>query len=171
MKSLKLVRRFCYIKSPSNLTGKLPFATPLDLQDLKSSELPLVDIIKDEILEKGPMTFSRYWDLALGHQEHGYYMKRDVFNKKGDFITSVEISQMFGEMLGIWIINLLSQIRAVNLDDPSPKSLEKKFSLLEFGPGKGTLMTDVVNVLHQFNLLKGIEINFVEMSPFMRKMQ
>lgn len=50
---------------------------------------------------------NEYWNIALLDEKHGYYMKNDVITAKGDFITSVEISQMFGEILGIWAINFL----------------------------------------------------------------
>ena len=53
----------------------------------------------------------------------------------------------------------------------NPGQNDKTISLVEFGPGRGTLMMDVLRVFHQFGLLKGLEINFIEYSPFMRKMQ
>ncbi|KRX07655.1 hypothetical protein PPERSA_11204 [Pseudocohnilembus persalinus] len=168
----RLIRNFSKYNEHVNVeVKKPPIATKADLSDINKKDLPLVKILQDEILDKGPITFSRYWDVALGHKEHGYYMKRDVFNTKGDFITSVEISQMFGEILGIWVINLLQSIKAIDLSDQNPQIDKKRFSLLEFGPGRGTLMCDILKVLHQFDLLKGIEINFVEMSPFLKKLQ
>jgi SAM-dependent MidA family methyltransferase len=63
-----------------------------------------------EMKEKGPMSFNKFMEHCLLHSEHGYYMKRDVFNAKGDFITSPEISQMFGEMFGLWIAMFLDKI-------------------------------------------------------------
>lgn len=107
-------------------------------------------------------------ELSLTHDPHGYYMKRDVFNKKGDFITSPEISQMFGEMLGFWVIHFFSKIGFFNVNSPQKS---EKVSLVEFGPGRGTLMKDIVRVLFQFNFMKKIEINFVEASPFLQKEQ
>jgi NADH dehydrogenase [ubiquinone] 1 alpha subcomplex assembly factor 7 len=50
----------------------------------------------------GPLSVSRYMALALGHPRHGYYTTRDPLGTAGDFITAPEISQMFGEMLGVW---------------------------------------------------------------------
>jgi NADH dehydrogenase [ubiquinone] 1 alpha subcomplex assembly factor 7 len=101
-------------------------------------------------------------------------MKRDVFNKKGDFITSPEISQMFGEvrsahqMLGLWAINFFTKSGLWDADD---KSKNRRVSLLEFGPGRGTLMKDLIRVLMEFGLLRNIEVNFVEASPFLMKEQ
>eukprot|EP01017_Pseudomicrothorax_dubius_P004982 TRINITY_DN1114_c0_g1_i2.p1 TRINITY_DN1114_c0_g1~~TRINITY_DN1114_c0_g1_i2.p1 ORF type:complete len:431 (+),score=92.58 TRINITY_DN1114_c0_g1_i2:552-1844(+) len=122
------------------------------------------------------MTFSSYMEKSLLHEEHGYYMKKDVFNAKGDFITSPEISQMFGEILGVWIVMFLEKIGMYDEKTRSIRKHEqsttgKRLSLIEFGPGRGTLMSDVLRVLQQFNLLNGLEINFIEFSPFMRKLQ
>jgi NADH dehydrogenase [ubiquinone] 1 alpha subcomplex assembly factor 7 len=143
----------------------------LDIAELLNQPLPLVNVLKDEITNKGPMSFAHYMDRCLLHEKHGYYMKKDVFNTKGDFITSPEISQMFGEMIGVWVVNFLSTIRAIDLDNPIKSATNRKISLVEFGPGRGTLMADIVKVLQQFKLLNGLEINFIEYSPFMRKMQ
>ena len=63
----------------------------------------LMSLIHDEIARSGPMPLDRYMDLALSHPEHGYYRTRDPLGAAGDFITAPEISQMFGEMLGLWL--------------------------------------------------------------------
>ena len=69
------------------------------------------------------------------------------------------------------MINFLNQIKAINLNNPNEKpNGKKKFSLIEFGPGRGTLMCDILRVLSNFNLLNNLEINFIEFSSFMRKL-
>ena len=68
-------------------------------------------------------------------------------------------------MIAIWCVNFLEKSKILL------NKGKKKFSLLEFGPGRGTLMMDVIRVFQQFGLLNGMEINFVEFSPFMRKLQ
>ena len=69
----------------------------------------MAEVIKNEIKKGGkPMSLARFMELGLMHPEHGYYStKEKIFNKGGDFVTSPEISQMFGESLGIWMVAAL----------------------------------------------------------------
>ena len=81
----------------------------------------------------GPLTVAGYMAEALGNPRFGYYTSRDPFGADGDFITAPEVSQMFGEMLGAWCAAVW-QI----MDRPDP------VNLVEFGPGRGTLMADAL---------------------------
>ncbi|KAI7895932.1 S-adenosyl-L-methionine-dependent methyltransferase [Mucor mucedo] len=92
----------------------------------------------------------------------GYYMEGDVFGKQGDFVTSPEISQVFGELCGIWYLT-----EWMRLGRP------EKTQLIEFGPGRGTLMSDMLRTLSQFpHFYKTItDVHLVEASPGLRKMQ
>jgi NADH dehydrogenase [ubiquinone] 1 alpha subcomplex assembly factor 7 len=85
---------------------------------------------------EGPISLSRFMALALGHPMHGYYMRREPFGRGGDFITAPEISQMFGELLGLWIGQCW-----LEAGRPAP------FDLVEIGPGRGTLMADALRAL------------------------
>ncbi|KAF5093619.1 hypothetical protein D0Z03_002340 [Geotrichum reessii] len=99
---------------------------------------------------------------CLTNPAGGYYINKDPFGKSGDFITSPEISQMFGELVGIWV---LTQWMLQN----KPQSVR----LIEFGPGRGTLMSDVLRSARPFKPFeKAIkEVYFVEASPTLRKAQ
>lgn len=121
----------------------------------------LEKIIIEMIETEGPMPFDRYMSLCLGHPQHGYYMTRDPFGASGDFTTSPEISQVFGEMIGVWCVNAW-----VNLGQPSP------FALVELGPGRGTLMADLLRAAKASpDFLKAVELHLIEMSPVLQKLQ
>ena len=97
------------------------------------AELTLAEQIDLQIRTTGPMSLSTYMALCLGHPRHGYYAAGRPIGAKGDFITAPEISQMFGELIGFFVVNLWQQMG-------SPPS----FTLLELGPGRGTLMQDAL---------------------------
>jgi len=92
----------------------------------------LTEIIREKIAASGPISIADYMGLALGHPEHGYYVKQDPFGARGDFITAPEICQIFGEMVGIWLAHAWTQMGAGPV------------SLAELGPGRGTLMADIL---------------------------
>jgi len=97
--------------------------------------LPLDQQIDMQIRAGGPMSVATYMGLCLTHPSKGYYRAREPIGNKGDFITAPEISQMFGELIGFWLVNLWQQ-----MGEP------KAFTLLELGPGRGTLMADILRV-------------------------
>jgi SAM-dependent MidA family methyltransferase len=117
----------------------------------------LVRLIADE----GPIPVSRYMALCLGHPRHGYYMTRDPFGAAGDFTTAPEISQMFGEMIGLWAAHLWQAMGA-----------PARFALIEIGPGRGTLMADM---LRATRIVPGFHaaasVHLVETSPVLREIQ
>ena len=94
---------------------------------------PLEDLLIRRIRATGLITLADYMAECLLHPKHGYYSTRDPFGAGGDFITAPEISQMFGELLGL-------SIAQTWLDQGSPA----RFTLAELGPGRGTLMADVL---------------------------
>ncbi len=93
---------------------------------------PLMPIVQKEIIDKGAITVADYMALALGHPEHGYYMRENPFGRKGDFVTAPEISQIFGELIGAWCAELWLQTGGGDMQ------------LVELGPGRGTLMSDIL---------------------------
>ncbi|MGA8170244.1 MAG: SAM-dependent methyltransferase [Methylocystis sp.] len=117
--------------------------------------------IAEIIAQEGPITLERYMSLCLQHPRHGYYMKRDPFGAEGDFITAPEISQMFGEMLGVWIGEAWAA---------AGKPADAR--LVELGPGRGVLMSDVLRVGRVApGFLDAISVDLVETSPVLRDLQ
>ena len=66
--------------------------------------------LQGRIRFQGPLTVAEYMTAALTHPVHGYYMRRDVFGRQGDFTTSPEISQVFGDLLGVWCVSCWEQL-------------------------------------------------------------
>jgi len=122
---------------------------------------PLTRYLIDLIRQEGPISVATYMDLALSHPAHGYYMTRDPLGRAGDFTTSPEISQMFGELLGLWCVDMWGK-----LGRPDP------FVLAELGPGRGTLMADALRAAAIVpDFIKAARVAFVEISPVLRAEQ
>jgi len=114
-----------------------------------------------QIEAAGPMDISRFMRYALCHPQYGYYMNRDPFGVRGDFTTAPEISQMFGELIGVWVADVWMQ-----MDQPG------SFVLLECGPGRGTLMADVMRATSKLKgFHKAAQIHLLETSPALKAMQ
>ncbi|MFA4995112.1 MAG: SAM-dependent methyltransferase [Bdellovibrionales bacterium] len=93
----------------------------------------LENVIRDIIATQGAISMAAYMELAMMHPVYGYYRTHEPLGREGDFITSPEVSQLFGEMLGVWCVEAWKEIG-------SPDS----FALVEFGPGRGTMMQDIL---------------------------
>ena len=122
---------------------------------------PLARLLAERIRETGPITVADYMAECLLHPVHGYYTTRDPFGAAGDFTTAPEISQMFGELIGLALAQAW-------LDRGSPAP----FTLAELGPGRGTLMADILRAT------KGVpgfhaaaQVVLVEASPIQRERQ
>jgi NADH dehydrogenase [ubiquinone] 1 alpha subcomplex assembly factor 7 len=122
---------------------------------------PLLSEIKKLITSSGPMPVWRYMELCLLHPQHGYYLSRDPLGREGDFITAPEVSQMFGELLGLWAASVWKAIG-------SPPLLR----LIEIGPGRGTMMVDALRALRVLPpLYQALSIHLVEVNPVLRDKQ
>lgn len=122
---------------------------------------PLARHLARLIEETGPIPLSQYMALALGHPEHGYYMTRDPLGARGDFITAPEVSQMFGELVGLWLADQWRQ-----------QGAPKRFALAELGPGRGTLMADALRAIGAVpGMTEAASIHLVETSPALRAAQ
>ncbi|MEN2978468.1 SAM-dependent methyltransferase [Tistrella bauzanensis] len=138
------------VPPPSDATG-----TPLP------ADTPVGRIIAGRIAHDGPMTVGSYMALALGHPVHGYYTAREPFGAGGDFVTAPEISQMFGELVGLWL--------AVAWDEAGRPA---RPLLVELGPGRGTLMADSLRAMRMLpGLLDMADVHLVEQSPRLKAAQ
>ena len=109
----------------------------------------------------GPMPVAEFMGLCLGHPTYGYYVAHDPFAAGGDFTTSPEISQMFGELLGLWCAAAWRQMGA-------PASIR----LIELGPGRGTMMHDMLRAAYVMpDFRKAVSVHLVETSPALRHRQ
>lgn len=122
---------------------------------------PLEDDLRRLIEAAGPISLSRYMTLCLTHARHGYYITRDPFGPQGDFTTAPEISQIFGELLGLWALSVWRMAGEPEI-----------VRLIELGPGRGTMMRDALRaarVLPGFH--NALSVHLVEVSPTLEQLQ
>jgi cyclopropane-fatty-acyl-phospholipid synthase len=118
--------------------------------------------IKSEIRKSGYVTVDRFWQIALFDQEGGYYITRNPIGKDSDFITSPEISILFGEMVGIFIVNQVKE------------HLQKydKINLIELGAGKGTWLNDILGLISKFpDIYQKLDVYILEINPVLVEIQ
>ncbi|RVE43209.1 hypothetical protein evm_012158 [Chilo suppressalis] len=147
-------RTFSYkvIKRPDPKTLKMP--SP-------GTAPKLLEIIKEKIRLNGPITVAEYMHIVATNPTEGYYMKKDVIGEAGDFITSPEISQLFGEIVAIWFYA-----------ETQKMGPGKPLNIVELGPGKGTLMIDFLRVLNRLGYdSTDLSIHLVEISSTMQSIQ
>ena len=118
--------------------------------------------IADLIRRDGPIGIDRFWNLALFDRSAGYYATRNPLGRAGDFVTAPEVSQMFGELIGAWVAAAWGA-----LGQPRP------FRLVEIGPGRGTLMADMLRTLRHAApaCLASASVHLVETSETLAAIQ
>lgn len=125
---------------------------------------PLDQKVREKIASDGPMRLDHFMNIALADPDFGYYTQRQPFGQAtdvgGDFITAPEISQIFGELLAIWCVDLWQ--KAGELD---------RLYHIELGPGRGTLAADMRRVISKFGLTDVMPCHLVEMSPALSELQ
>ena len=123
--------------------------------------MSLRDDLIARIRAEGPITVAAFMEEALLHPTKGYYTSRSPLGRKGDFVTAPEISQMFGELVGLSLAQSW-------LDQGAPSP----FNLVELGPGRGTLMADVLRAAHTVpGFHAAARIILVEASPLLQSEQ
>ena len=116
--------------------------------------------IIDDIRAFGPITVAQYMDIALSFPEHGYYMTRDPLGR--DFTTAPEVSQIFGELIGLFFVQAWED-----------RGQPKHFHFVELGPGRGTLMADMLRAAGKVRpeFVTAARVTLVEISPVLRGIQ
>jgi NADH dehydrogenase [ubiquinone] 1 alpha subcomplex assembly factor 7 len=121
----------------------------------------LADLIARRIRATGPLTVAEFITEALQHPRLGYYATRDPLGAAGDFITAPEVSQVFGELIGLWCADVWTQ-----MGRPDP------VLLVELGPGRGTLMADALRAVAVApDFRRALRLHLVETSPALRAQQ
>jgi NADH dehydrogenase [ubiquinone] 1 alpha subcomplex assembly factor 7 len=118
------------------------------------SDAPLAAVFARLIAQIGPISVMQY----MGEANARYYATRDPLGEGGDFVTAPEISQMFGELIGLWLADIWSQAGR-----PEP------VHYVELGPGRGTLARDALRAAAKAGLVP--QVHFVEASPTLRGLQ
>ena len=117
--------------------------------------------IINTLREKKSIPLDRFINIALYDKKFGYYMKKNPFGKKGDFITAPLISNLFSEMIAVWCVAFWEHLGKPN-----------KILLVELGPGDGTLCMDLIKTFKQFKeFYNSLEINLFEISDKLKKIQ
>ncbi|BAQ18131.1 class I SAM-dependent methyltransferase [Methyloceanibacter caenitepidi] len=127
-----------------------------------SMESTLLSVrLKAQIARIGPITVERYMDVCLADTTAGYYPSKQPIGAAGDFVTAPEVSQMFGELLGLWAYAVWQ-----SMGSPHP------VILAELGPGRGTLMADALRALRRLpGFMDSVHVALVETSPPLRRAQ
>lgn len=121
----------------------------------------LSKILRRQIEATGPITLADYMSACLLHPKHGYYTTQDALGVDGDFTTAPEISQMFGELIGLCVAQSW-------MDQGAPD----RFALVELGPGRGTLIADILRSTVQVTgFHAAVDLHLVEASARMRSLQ
>lgn len=145
-------------------------------------------VLTTKISAAGPITVAEYMKHVLTNPNIGYYMLKDVFGEKGDFITSPEIGQIFGEVSRVILLNaqridcnvkqklmkspLILQLVALwCLCEWDKCGKVDPFQIVELGPGRGTLCQDIIRVLANFHLSDKFTLHLVEVSPHLSELQ
>lgn len=119
---------------------------------------PLSRKLKQKISAEGSISVEDYMGLCLTDAEHGYYRTGQPLGTDGDFITAPEISQMFGELIGLWSAALWQA-----MGEP------RQFKLIELGPGRGALMSDALRAIRAVpGFLNALEMHLIEISEVLR---
>jgi NADH dehydrogenase [ubiquinone] 1 alpha subcomplex assembly factor 7 len=127
----------------------------------RRADTPLALKLKERIRRQGPLVVAEYMEACLHDPEYGYYRSRPAIGAQGDFTTAPEITQAFGELVGIWVAVAWRAMGA-----------PQRFDLIELGPGRGTLMMDALRAMRIIpGLLGALRVHLVESTSRLREVQ
>ena len=146
----------------STAPGRLNKAKVSATESIDYTSGDLQGKLATQVRVRGAMTIKEFMTAALTHPVHGYYMRREeVFGRGGDFVTSPEVSQVFGELVGVWCVACWER-----LGQPS------KLRIIEAGPGRGTLIADILRSTAVFPAFhKALAVDLVEVSEHLKEVQ
>jgi NADH dehydrogenase [ubiquinone] 1 alpha subcomplex assembly factor 7 len=122
---------------------------------------PLTNRLKAHIEAIGPMPLDEFMQYVLYDPDHGYYYQKIPIGREGDYITAPEMTQAFGEVIAIWLIDIWEKA-----GKPTP------FHLIELGPGRGTLMADMLKAFQSLKMpLSEMTVHLMEISPPLKALQ
>ena len=122
---------------------------------------PLELDVRRRIAAAGPMPVGEFMTLCLTDRTHGYYTTRDPLGERGDFVTSPEISQMFGELIGLWMAAVWKKMGG-------PGNVR----IIELGPGRGTMINDALRAAKVMPAFReAVVLDMVEISPALQALQ
>ncbi len=117
--------------------------------------------LKDLIRADGPISVAEFMRVVLTARDDSYYRRADPLGARGDFVTAPEISQIFGELIGLWCVDVWQKLGA-----------PKTFTLVELGPGRGTLMKDALRAARVAPaFLSAVSVAMVEVSEALKRLQ
>lgn len=126
-----------------------------------TADTPLARAITARITADGPITVGQFMDIALNDPTYGYYRTRAAIGAEGDFITAPEITQVFGEIVGLW-----GAVVWQMMGSPA------KIRLIEIGPGRGTLMADLLRAARMVPAFSAaLDVHLVESNHVLRNAQ
>jgi SAM-dependent MidA family methyltransferase len=126
----------------------------LEAEVIARAKVDVPATLRRLIRETGPISLAQY----MGESNARYYASRDPLGEQGDFITAPEVSQMFGELIGLWLADLWVRMGS-----------RKRIHYVELGPGRGTLAKDALGAAGRYDFAP--EVHFVETSAALRKIQ
>ncbi|XP_058800813.1 protein arginine methyltransferase NDUFAF7 homolog, mitochondrial [Phymastichus coffea] len=148
--------RFLFISTTVN---KIENQSILARNDINNDKNSLSRDLAMKIKLSGPVSVAHYMKQVLTHPTKGYYINKDILGQEGDFTTSPEISQLFGEMIAVWIVSECKKMHG------------KPFQIVELGPGRGTLSNDLLRVFNKLKMSERISLHLVEVSPVLSEIQ